>query len=102
MESLDEPATPRDETAALGANGVRDVLSAVAPLARAGWFALGCLVATTVTLAVVLRPWSRARHQDEASLPYETFPFADNAGVCQEYVALATVRTSHVDATAIA
>ena len=85
-----------------GPNGLREVLWSLPALARVGWFALGALVATSATLVVVMRPWARGVREPERRLPYEGFPFADNAGVCQEYVALATLRTSHADAQAIA
>jgi hypothetical protein len=81
-------------------NGLREVMNAVPVLARVTWFTLGALVATTVTLLAVLRPWAHAPESERAP-PYEGFPFADNAGVCQEYVALAALRTSHADAQSI-
>jgi hypothetical protein len=90
----------RDPPAPISAApGERELLGAVPPLARVGWFALGALVASTVALLLVTRPWARAAGSESAP-PYEIFPFADNAGVCQEYVALATLRTSHEDARA--
>jgi hypothetical protein len=98
-----EPTTEEREPTSPGAsppagNGLREVLGSLPALARVGWFSLGALVATAVTLLATLHPWSRAR--EERALPYEGFPFADNAGVCQEYVALATLQTSHEDARA--
>lgn len=95
-QSDDSPITP----AVPSASGVREVLTAVPVLARIAWFALGVVLGTIVTLLALLRPWNRAKQNDTA-LPYESFPFADNAGVCQEYVALARLRTSHEDARAI-
>lgn len=83
-----------------GSDPAREVLSALPVLARVAWFALGALVATTLTVLAFLRPWSRARDAERAP-PYEGFPFADNAGVCQEYVAMADVRTSIAGAQAI-
>lgn len=77
----------------------RNNSSALRVIARALWFALGALVATSVALVVLLRPFARHDAGQGAALPYETFPFANNAGVCQEFVALATeLRTSHTDA----
>src|SRR5687767_8620180 len=91
-------APPASEPPAADA---RELLGALPTLARVGWFGLGALAATTVTLVVMLRPWARPREHERAP-PYEGFPFADNAGVCQEHVALATLRTSHEDAQASA
>ena len=89
-----------DELKASASEPSREVFSAIPAVARAGWFAAGALVATAVALAVTLRPWTHS-HQNDTSIPYEVFPFADNAGVCQEWVALAGLETSHDDAMAI-
>jgi hypothetical protein len=83
------------------ADGVGEVLRAVPLLGRVGWFALGALVGGAVTLLAVLRPIGRSTSAERAP-PYEGFPFADNAGVCQEHVALATLQTTQADAQAIA
>lgn len=93
-----EPADGSGATTS-SSSAVRDLVGAVPILARIGWFAFGAAIATTVTLLVLLRPW-RHPHANESVLPYETFPFADNAGVCQEWVALASLQTSHEDAVA--
>src|SRR4051812_32613488 len=85
-EPMRGPGTP--------ANPAREVLGALPVLSRVVWFTLGALVATAVTLIAVTRPWTRAR-QSESALPYEIFPFTDNAGVCQEYVALANAQSTH-------
>ena len=93
---------PSDGSGAVSSSSsaVRDLVSGVPVLARIAWFAFGAAVATTVVLLMLLKPWHRPRGGENA-LPYETFPFADNAGVCQEWVALANVQTSHSDAVAI-
>jgi hypothetical protein len=95
-----EPDSPAREERGGDVTAVRDVFGAVSTLGRIGWFALGALVATTITLIAMTRPWAHRRDNSPA-LPYEVFPFADNAGVCQEWVALASVQTSHDDAVAI-
>ena len=80
-------------------NAAREVLGALPILSRVVWFALGALLATLVTLLAVAKPWARTR-QNDVALPYEIFPFTDNAGVCQEYVAIASVQSSHEEAIA--
>jgi hypothetical protein len=92
---------PSDGAAAASSSSraVGDVLGGVSVLSRLAWFAFGAAVATTITALVLLKPWHRPR-TNESALPFETFPFADNAGVCQEWVAVANVQTSHADAVA--
>lgn len=96
-----ESLEPADGTAAASSSSraVGDVLGGVSVLARLAWFAFGAAVATTLTTLVLLKPWHKPRNNENA-LPFETFPFADNAGVCQEWVALANIQTSHADAVA--
>lgn len=96
----DEPRDARPSAPPPTASGLREMLTSVQLLGRIAWFALGALCATAVTLGALRGPWGRRGGEDSA-VPYEGFPFADNAGVCQEYVALATLRTSHADAQAI-
>ena len=79
----------------------REVLFALPLFSRIAWFALGALIAMVLTLLAVLGPGSRSRDSEHAR-PYETFPFADNSGVCQEWIALAQLQTSHADASNVA
>ncbi len=97
-----EPSQDRSDTLepADGTDGgAREIFGAVPVLARLGWFSFGAAVATAITLLALLRPWRHERTAERA-LPYETFPFADNAGVCQEWVAMSSLQTSHDDAVA--
>ena len=89
-----------NESKALATEPGREVFAAIPALARAAWFAAGAVTAAAVALGFTLRPWNHSRAGDNAT-PYEVFPFADNAGVCQEWVALAGLQTSHDDALAI-
>ncbi len=99
MQDSNAPRRPASQPPANGELG--EILGALPMLARLAWFAAGAVVAAAVTFLSFTHPWSRPRTDDRA-LPYEGFPFADNAGVCQEWVALgSSLRTSHADARAI-
>lgn len=99
MENRDERSDVLEPTDG-DSGGAKEIFGALPMLARLGWFAFGAAVATTFTLLALLRPWHH-EHASERALPYETFPFADNAGVCQEWVAMSSLQTSHADAVAI-
>ncbi len=80
----------------------KEVLAAAGWLARAVWFALGVTVGIGGTTAVhrIHRP-----AQQPTTLHgngFEALPLADNSGVCQEFVAIASLRTTYADATATA
>ena len=64
-------------------------------------FVLGAIVGVVVTLAAT-RTFSARQRVTPLRAGYEGLPLADNSGVCQEYVALATLRTTYTDALATA
>ncbi|MEI8256439.1 MAG: hypothetical protein WCJ30_12265 [Deltaproteobacteria bacterium] len=98
MEPREEQTDVLEPAAAADA-GAKEISGAVPALERLGRFSLGPAAATATTLLALLRPWRHERTAERA-LPYETFPFADNAGVCQEWVAMSSLQTSHEDAVA--
>lgn len=71
-------------------------------LARATWFALGAIVGIGATVAVTRATRSNATTDVRPRAGYESLPLADNSGVCQEFVAIASLRTTYADATATA
>lgn len=80
----------------------KEMLAAVGWLARGVWFVLGVTVGVGGTLAVsrynrVAGP-SPSMHTNS----FEALPIADNSGVCQEYVAIASLRTTYADAMSTA
>ncbi|MDP3276619.1 MAG: hypothetical protein Q8Q09_15585 [Deltaproteobacteria bacterium] len=78
----------------------QEVLGVATLLSRALWFALGvCLGVGATMLAMRTR---REPVSTPVSRGYEALPITDNSGVCQEYVALASLRTSYADAAATA
>jgi hypothetical protein len=79
----------------------REVLAAAGWLARTTWFSLGVTVG--VVAALVATRLTRAPRVETAQRAgYEALPLTDNSGVCQEFVAVASLRTTYADATATA
>ncbi len=79
----------------------REVLAAAGWLARGTWFSLGVTVGIVATLVATRA--SRAPRADTVDRgTYEALPLADNSGVCQEFVAVASLRTTYTDALATA
>lgn len=64
-------------------------------------FVLGTIIGVVVTLGAT-RTFSARQRVTPLRAGYEGLPLADNSGVCQEYVALATLRTTYTDALATA
>lgn len=96
---MSEPQPPSDSNVS---PAPREVLAAAGVLARALWFALGvtCGVAGTVAVYRASRP--REPAQPAQSARFEALPLADNSGVCQEFVAIGSLRTTYADASATA
>jgi hypothetical protein len=79
----------------------REIIAAAGVLARGVWFAVGVLVGIAATL-VATRVGRSPRPEPSARGTYEALPLADNSGVCQEFVALSSLRTTYADALATA
>jgi hypothetical protein len=78
----------------------REINAAASVLARSAWFALGVIIGIAATLVATR---ARApRPEASARATYEALPLADNSGVCQEFVALSSLRTTYADALATA
>jgi|LNFM01.1.fsa_nt_gb hypothetical protein len=82
--------------------GSREVQAVATWLTRASWFALGVTVGIAGTVVVNRVTSARGVRDARPRAGYESLPLADNSGVCQEFVAIASLRTTYADATATA
>lgn len=100
-----EPEAPRSTPPPVSARAP-EVLGSVSAVGRVAWLAIGLALGSGLTWLLTARPWVRngdgGANAGASSAPYEGLPFADNAGVCQEYVALGGVRVPHAEARALA
>ncbi len=80
----------------------REVLAAAGWLARATWFALGVTVGVGGSVLVQRNSQRQTAQQSARPNGFETLPLADNSGVCQEFVAIGSLRTTYADAMATA
>ncbi|MBL8683329.1 MAG: hypothetical protein JNK05_29445 [Myxococcales bacterium] len=93
--SEERPETPT-------APAPKEVQAMASWLARATWFALGVTVGIAGTVAVNRATRTNAAIDPRPRAGYESLPLADNSGVCQEFVAIASLRTTYADASATA
>ncbi|MFO0558261.1 MAG: hypothetical protein U0269_09590 [Polyangiales bacterium] len=80
----------------------REMLAAAGWLARGVWFVLGVTVGVGGTLVISRLNRAPTPPASARSNSFEALPLADNSGVCQEFVAIASLRTTYSDAMSTA
>lgn len=80
----------------------KEMLAAAGWLARGVWFVLGVTVGVAGTLVITRLNRAPTPPASLRGNSFEALPLADNSGVCQEFVAIASLRTTYSDAMSTA